>query len=300
MPLNVSGINMAGLAKLSSVCALSERSMRAVLTRPMTSSSPPRHTANQLCDVLILLSVVPPAFSKPCATVRSASSHTISLRGTMIEVSGRSSRWNRFCTICRSCASITPASRPSSRLADISASVMARALLVLMRSSLSTPWVHMVSSLTNGLATLASHVMGRAITRATASGYSSPMRLGTSSPKISVIKVIVATTMVVAVGAANLAVKPTFCKNCATPSLKAASPTIPLSMPIEVMPTCTVDSICVGFSFSSSAAWAPGSPPSAMAIRRVLRLAVSAISLMAKAPLIRVSSAIRIKSIVPK
>ena len=95
-------------------------------------------------------------------------------------------------------------------------------------------------SLTNGLAAMANHSMGRATQRATDSGCSCPMRLGTSSPKIIVVKVMVVTTMAVAEIAAALWCTPQVCIHRASPSLNAASPTMPLSTPIDVMPTCTV------------------------------------------------------------
>ena len=80
-------------------------------------------------------------------------------------------------------------------------------------------------------------------------------------------------------------------------SLKAASPMMPLSMPMEVMPTCTDDRNCVGLSSSANAACAPLSPPCAMAVSRGLRLEARASSDMANKPLSKVSNAISRKSI---
>ena len=74
---------------------------------------------------------------------------------------------------------------------------------------------------------------------------------------------------------------------------KAASPTMPLSMPIEVMPICTVERNCVGDSIRSSAAAAPASPVSASAARRARRLVERAISDIANAALSVVSKASR-------
>ena len=50
------------------------------------------------------------------------------------------------------------------------------------------------SSLTKGLAAKHSAFIGRATSRATASGYIWPTRLGTSSPKMIVRKVMMITT----------------------------------------------------------------------------------------------------------
>ena len=72
---------------------------------------------------------------------------------------------------------------------------------------------------------------------------------------------------------------------------------MPLSMPIEVMPTCTEDRKYVGFSSSTSAAWAPLSPASLIAVRRDLRLDAKASSDIANTPFNRVSNAINRKSI---
>ena len=80
------------------------------------------------------------------------------------------------------------------------------------------------------------------------------------------------------------------------PALKAASPKIPLSKPIEVIPTCTEDRNCVGFSSSANAACAPLSPASANASRRALRLEANANSDIANTPLSSVSNAISRKS----
>jgi hypothetical protein len=110
------------------------------------------------------------------------------------------------------------------------------------------------------------------------------MRLGTNSPKMMVTKVMTVTTTAVALIDAALSVKPQPCSTAPKLALKAASPTMPLSMPIDVMPTCTVDKNRVGWSMSLSAAAAPWSPPSAMATKRSRRLADSAISDMANTP----------------
>ena len=56
-----------------------------------------------------------------------------------------------------------------------------------------------MSRRTNGRVTFDRTSIGRATTRATASGYIWPIRFGTSSPKTIVRKVIVTTTSPVAV-----------------------------------------------------------------------------------------------------
>lgn len=79
-----------------------------------------------------------------------------------------------------------------------------------------------------------------------------------------------------------------------------ASPIIPLSMPMEVMPTCTEDRNWVGLSSSTRADCAPLSPDSAIADGRALRLEAKASSDMANTPLSKVNSAMSRKSMNPK
>ncbi len=87
-------------------------------------------------------------------------------------------------TIWCSCASITPASKPSSSWAAISSSVtLAPGALPLTPSSFSTATVEPDSSITNGFVAVEIHSIGRATMRATGSGYIWPSRFGTSSPK---------------------------------------------------------------------------------------------------------------------
>ena len=73
--------------------------------------------------------------------------------------------------------------------------------------------------------------IGRATTRATASGYIRPNRLGTSSPKMMVMNVTVTTTIAVEVmwAACSLSGKVP-CSHSANGDEKAASPTMPLSI----------------------------------------------------------------------
>ena len=110
------------------------------------------------------------AFCTATSMRSSASSHSISECGTMMEVSCRSSSRNTLRTIWCSCSSMMPASTPSSRLALISSSVTCCTALVSMRSSLSTHCVVCVSSHTKGLAAWATKAIGGDTQRATASG----------------------------------------------------------------------------------------------------------------------------------
>ena len=155
--------------------------------------------------------------------------------------------------------------------------------------SCKVPSVQNDSARTNGRAPIDSHSMGRATTRATRSGYICPMRLGTNSPKIIVRMVMTTTTIAVAaMSAARSGIGNVLCSQCANGAEKAASPTMPLRMPIDVMPICTTDKNLVGSSCRSIAALAPASPVSTITCSRALRLAVSAISDMANNALSRI------------
>jgi hypothetical protein len=150
--------------------------------------------------------------------------------------------------------------------------------------------VQIDSSATKGRVAVDNQLIGVATSRAIVSGKSWPMRLGTSSPKMMVRKVSTTTTSPVADQDAaccdsigNCAISHT-----ASGSAKAASPTMPLRKPIDVMPICTVDRNLVGRSCRSIAVCAPCSPASSMTCSLALRLAESAISDMAKAPLSRI------------
>ena len=136
----------------------------------------------------------------------------MSPRGIIIEVICRSSSRNTLRTIWCSCASITPASRPSSRLAAISSSVTLRFGPSLMPSRLSTVWVDQDRSRTKGRAMKDSHSIGGATRRATDSGYIWPRRLGTSSPKMMVRKVMITTTKAVPAMSAARSDMPSACE----------------------------------------------------------------------------------------
>ena len=181
----------------------------------------------------------------------------------------------------------------------ISSSVTARLPRVSMRSSFKTAWVVMESKPTKGRAALASQAIGLDTSLATGSGYSWPILLGTSSPKIMVVKVMAATTREVAVKLAADSERPQLMSQSATPPLNAASPTMPFITPIDVMPTCTVDKNCVGFSSNLRAAAAPLSPASSMAASLALRLEARANSDMANTPFTKVKNTISKKSIPP-
>src|SRR5690606_30496261 len=70
----------------------------------------------------------------------------------------------------------------------------------------------------------------------------------------------------------------------------AASPTMPLRMPIEVIPICTVDSMRFGSSASLRAASAERLPSTAILASRARRAVISAISDMANRPLATISA----------
>ncbi|HNR91571.1 MAG TPA: hypothetical protein PKO41_04000 [Dokdonella sp.] len=96
---------------------------------------------------------------------------------------------------------------------------------------------------------------------------------------------IVATTTNVARARALPGSSPHPAKRAATGSANTVSPTMPLRMPIEVMPICTVDMKRVGSCPNASAAAAPLSPRSARACRRERRAVTSAISDIENSPL---------------
>ena len=115
-----------------------------------------------------------------------------------------------------------------------------------MRSSFSTACVLSDSRPTKGFAATATQLIGRETSLAVASGCNWAIRLGTSSPKTIVMKVITVTTSAVAEISATRGATDTLCSHSDKPPLNAASPMMPLSMPIEVMPTCTDDRNWVG------------------------------------------------------
>ena len=116
-------------------------------------------------------------------------------------------------------------------------------------------------------------------------------------PEQLVLKVIRVTTNAVAKPDAQFSGTPWASNQNEKSSLKAASPTMPFSTPIDVMPICTVDKNCVGCAIKRSAACAPVSPASANAAKRALRLEDSAISDMANKPFKKVKKTISNTSI---
>ena len=73
-------------------------------------------------------------------------------------------------------------------------------------------------------------------------------------------------------------------------SPSVASPKVPSSTAMIVMPICTVASSRDGSAFNSSAASAPALPLAASGFSRAGRADTSAISAIAKKPLTRISS----------
>jgi len=100
--------------------------------------------------------------------------------------------------------------------------------------------------------------------------------------------VIVMTTIAVAPNSDAFCSTPRPRSHAPSGCASAASPTMPLRMPIEVMPIWIVDRNRVGCSLRSTAARAPRSPSSASFCRRALRAETSAISDMANSPLISI------------
>ena len=78
---------------------------------------------------------------------------------------------------------------------------------------------------------------------------------------------------------------------CESGSASAASPTMPFSTPISVMPIWMVERKRLGFWPSATAAAAPRSPSSMWRCIRVLRAVTSEISDIAKSPFNRMSPA---------
>ena len=211
----------------------------------------------------------------------------------MMDVKGRSSKLKTFCTIWCSCASITPASTPSTKLALISSSVTVRKPRVSICSHFNITLVLPDKKNTTGFAIVASANIKGAVKRATDSGNNCPIRLGTNSPNKIVLSVIKVTTHAVARPSANRSATPCAINQRDKFKLNAASPTIPLSTPIEVIPICTVDKNCVGCASKRKAARAPESPSASSATKRGLRHDAKAISDIANMPLNSVRRTIR-------
>src|SRR5690606_15898446 len=98
------------------------------------------------------------------------------------------------------------------------------------------------------------------------------------------------TTEAVATGPATPAGTPSVTSQRAIGPARAASPTMPLRMPIEVIPICTVESMRLGSSASLRAAWAELLPSIASFASRARRAVMSAISDMAKRPFATISA----------
>ena len=157
------------------------------------------------------------------------------------------------------------------------------------------------SKCTNGLDRTSNPLIKPETSEATRSGWSCAILLGTSSPKSIVASVISVTTVAVASKGDKVALNPQLVNAFVKRSLNAASPTIPLSTPMEVIPICIVDKNSVGLPINSSAVLAPFDelfPASCIAFKRTFLLAAKAISDIANMPFIRISKIMIKKSIV--
>ena len=126
--------------------------------------------------------------------------------------------------------------------------------------------------------------MGFAIKLATTSGLSSANLLGSSSPMMSEVIVIPATTSVMASMSECWSSQAHCESHSDSPLASVASPKAPLVMPIKVIPTCIVERNKEGSFANASAASAPGRLSSAHCWRRALRDETTAISDIAKTP----------------
>ena len=119
------------------------------------------------------------------------------MRGVIRLAALRSPRRSTRFIMLRSSASITPCSWLSLTSRRISSSVTCPASVSSSRSSLSRPRTETLSSQTAGVAIRDSQCIGMATSDASRSGASSASRLGNSSPRTMVRKVIrpIASTM---------------------------------------------------------------------------------------------------------
>lgn len=152
----------------------------------------------------------------------------------------------------------------------------------------STSRVERASTHTPGAAIFASQAIGTATTPAMSSELRRARRLGTSSPKISVRKVISATARVLPItGAYGSSAGTMPCSQVPMAMPIASPPNTPVRMPIRVMPIWTVDRKFSGLSARASARAARLLEP-AICFRRLLRDVISDISDMAKKPFNRI------------
>ncbi len=167
--------------------ALSPRAMRVASdfssSTPTTSMSLSRYTGyrENSCSAMMSRLRSSPAW---------VSSQAMRLRGVIRLSAVRSPRRMTRFIMSRSWASITPASWLSATSIRISSSVTCAASSLPRPSTFSTSWVVLDRSKTKGRASLASQLIGIATRPAMASERVRARRLGTSSPKISVMKVI--------------------------------------------------------------------------------------------------------------
>jgi len=129
--------------------------------------------------------------------------------------------------------------------------------------------------------------MGRATRTAIRSGFASATRFGTISPMTMVRYVITTITTAYPIVDAYGARLGTRDRYPARAVAKAAPPKAPEMTPMSVIPIWTVERNRLGSSASSSAAFAPASPPSARVWSRWRRAETTANSDMEKRPLAR-------------
>ncbi len=217
----------------------------------------------------------------------SVSSQAIRLRGVIRLSAVRSPRRMTRFIMSRSWASITPASWLSATSMRISSSVTEADSSLPRPSTRNTSRVEWDSSQTPGAAIFASQLMGSATRPAMSSERVRASRLGTSSPKISVRKVIRATARVLPTTPeyANAGNMP--CSHSAMVRPIASPPNRPVRMPIRVIPIWTVDRKFSGFSESARARSARLLEP-AICFSRLLREVMTDISDMAKKPFSRI------------
>ena len=152
-------------------------------------------------------------------------------------------------------------------------------------------------SQTSGSATTASAPNGRDMIEASRSGASNARLFGTSSP-ITTEKYVRQTTVTARAIPLAYTCNPGICASHPANGAEIAfSPTAPLKIPIEVIPTWIVDKKRDGERYSSSAFFAPELPSSERLCKRTFLDETSAISDMAKTPFNTVSKNSSSKSV---
>ena len=208
----------------------------------------------------------------------------------MTALARRSPSRSAISTIAVSACGMWPVATPSRSMKLISSSVTGAAPWPRTGSRRSTRSVEALKNHSIGAPTRAIARINRATAEPMRSGWSSAIRLGTSSPRISEKYEIPITTTAMLTTWAYSAISPE-CPPSSRSSLspKVAWPKVPERTAIKVTPICTVESSREGSAFNSIAAWAPGLPASASGTRRAFRAETSAISAIAKTPFTRIS-----------